>query len=931
MLRRHFMTNSVEKEDYVITYYADEKILIPGIKYYSVAYTHIKNIYMDLSNKLNFKILRSEYNANTGIGKWYIKLLNNIDDLKIACTAYDFIYDYDSGGGGFHPIFMIYGLDFNDDAGIGSEYDKRGKITKIVIPNGIEQTILLCTPIRTYNNDYTRIFDAVNSLQEIILPNTIKIIGNSTFMGCKIPIITIPPYVEEIHNSAFAFTESIIELPFIPPKIKDLNERIYLFGEDDSLIKAEDSIKSKFKCYPLSMDLYLQNEDWQTYKDLFDGYRTDADIIVDGFIDSHAYNKKDTYNIDNIGEISVCILPKFEYYAEFAKIYGDSIKKLYINSDCMIRHNSKYHINKCIEELYLLSGKHEITAYCYPYGKTSPDITTDIQKIYYNLEYVAVRFYLFPVYNSCVFLIKNINDLEFGNNVRYIPEHFICVENLSNNEILDFDFRNLESLGEYFIQKYDLYNTNNITMNMKFSNKIKYIGFNSLLQNTSYNIYINNINDIAKIYNNAGIGNILSNDGKINIYINDVLLENGELIIDVLNNPLFYNIQLPNVDIKLSDNVKSLPNNCFHLSNIKSIDLNKVESIGEKCFNYLYKHIDIIIPNTVKYIGSDAFSVQDQNNNPKLNITIEDIDALHYVGVNAFKYTNIEETLIEDVVYIGKTLYKINSTTITNIVCKEGIEYVNLNSIPNSVETITLPNSIKEIYFNNKVYISNQFYINKNSNFYMNCDYGTIYINNYCIGYKVVNNTDAISLKNETELIAQCSLANAVINIENGLPTNLKYINSGAFNNATFNVSNRDLILPENLEIIDDGAFRATKYKINGNDFTSTINIIANNKLRYIGNYAFNNTYVNTLDLSNSVIENLNYCISGNEYLYTLKLPKTIKKITYKDFYKLYNLQNIYYSGTIEEWNAIEKDTKYWYLNTIIKKIICVDGEITFF
>ena len=644
MLRRHFMTNSVEKEDYVITYYADEKILIPDIKYYGVDYRSIKNTSIDGFKELDFKILRSTYNTDTGYGEWYIKLLNNVNNLKIACTAYDYIYDGVNGGGVLDYTYMSYALDFNNAYNAGKEYDKRGKITKIVIPNGIEQTMLLCTYISTLDDD--RILDAINSLQEIILPDTIKIIGKSTFMGCKIPIITIPPYVEEIHWGAFAFTESNIELPFIPPKIKYdyfpdspidyLNKGIYLFGEDGTRIKAEDSIRSKFKCYPLSMDLYLQNEDWQTYKDLFDGYRTDADIIVDGYV-SNLYSKKYTYNVDNIGEISVYILYKIEYYGEFTEIFGDSIKKLYINSDCKIKHSLNYHINKCIQELYLLGGKHEIFAYCYPYGETSPNINTDIQKIYYNLEYVAVRFYAQPVWDSCVFLIKNINDLEFGDNVRYIPKNFICVENIPNNEILDLDFRNLESLGENFIKKYDFYSTNNIIINIRFSNKIKYIGFVSSMLNSSYNIYINNINDIAKIYSNIGIGN-LEHNGVVNLYINDILLENGELIIDILNNPLFYNIKLPNVDIKLSDNVKSLPDNCFKYSNIKSIDLNKIESIGENCFYFMNNNIDIIIPNTVKYIGSEAFVPQDSNNNNKLNIIVEDMDGLYYVGVNAFKY-----------------------------------------------------------------------------------------------------------------------------------------------------------------------------------------------------------------------------------------------------------------------------------------------------
>ena len=63
--------------------------------------------------------------------------------------------------------------------------------------------------------------------------------------------------------------------------------------------------------------------------------------------------------------------------------------------------------------------------------------------------------------------------------------------------------------------------------------------------------------------------------------------------------------------------------------------------------------------------------------------------------------------------------------------------------------------------------------------------------------------------------------------------------------------------------------------------------------------------------------------------LESITFGKALKKIGYGAFYAC--KAEIIYEGTVEEWNAIEKDEK-WQVYTdadwVLKKIVCTDGEI---
>ena len=58
-----------------------------------------------------------------------------------------------------------------------------------------------------------------------------------------------------------------------------------------------------------------------------------------------------------------------------------------------------------------------------------------------------------------------------------------------------------------------------------------------------------------------------------------------------------------------------------------------------------------------------------------------------------------------------------------------------------------------------------------------------------------------------------------------------------------------------------------------------------------------------------------------------IEVPKTVTNIGASAFYYSKSIENIYYAGTMEEWNAITKGSN-WKSQTTLKTITCTDGII---
>ena len=80
-----------------------------------------------------------------------------------------------------------------------------------------------------------------------------------------------------------------------------------------------------------------------------------------------------------------------------------------------------------------------------------------------------------------------------------------------------------------------------------------------------------------------------------------------------------------------------------------------------------------------------------------------------------------------------------------------------------------------------------------------------------------------------------------------------------------------------------------------------------------------------TLNQNVTIIWNLSF--TGCTSLSSINIPKEIEKMDYRLFYGCVSLSEITFDGTIEEWNALEKDA-YWNEGSAITKVICTDGNV---
>lgn len=67
--------------------------------------------------------------------------------------------------------------------------------------------------------------------------------------------------------------------------------------------------------------------------------------------------------------------------------------------------------------------------------------------------------------------------------------------------------------------------------------------------------------------------------------------------------------------------------------------------------------------------------------------------------------------------------------------------------------------------------------------------------------------------------------------------------------------------------------------------------------------------------------------IVQNENLYSITFGRALKRIETGGLEYNSALEHIYYEGTIQDWQNVEKEI-YWDLGTSINKIFCVDGTI---
>ena len=122
---------------------------------------------------------------------------------------------------------------------------------EIVIPNNIDGKAV--TIIGTCDISGNRPFgECVKTLEHVVLPNTLKIIGNMCFVDCeKLTAVDMPDSLKEIRVYAFSNCTSLEKLT-IPDTVKDihfwaLDETAWFRNFPDDYVVAGDGILCGYK------------------------------------------------------------------------------------------------------------------------------------------------------------------------------------------------------------------------------------------------------------------------------------------------------------------------------------------------------------------------------------------------------------------------------------------------------------------------------------------------------------------------------------------------------------------------------------------------------------------------------------------------------------------------------------------------------------
>lgn len=240
---------------------------------------------------------------------------------------------------------------------------------------------------------------------------------------------------------------------------------------------------------------------------------------------------------------------------------------------------------------------------------------------------------------------------------------------------------------------------------------------------------------------------------------------------------------------------------------------------------------------------------------------------------------------------------------LTNIEIPEGVKVLGYRAFYDceNISHFSIPKSVTNIY--DEVFLNTAWYNNQAE--------GLVYLDDCCLGYLGLHQ-GALSLNENTRVIASAAFSNQSAITEVKLPNSLITIGSYAFNGCS-NLT--EIIIPNSVTEIGYGAFSDCSNMTKVNLPTGLTEIKSDLFIRSgikeihipssvtkIGEWAFQSCdNLTSLEIPNSVTEIGQYAFSLCRNLTSVVLPNTITKINFATFWECMQLTSITIPSSIEE------------------------------
>ncbi len=333
---------------------------------------------------------------------------------------------------------------------------------------------------------------------------------------------------------------------------------------------------------------------------------------------------------------------------------------------------------------------------------------------------------------------------------------------------------------------------------------------------------------------------------------------------------------------------------------------------GEAFYELGLTEVNIDYP--LNSVGKNIFHNNNQLVSVNFNSTINSFANEGYV----FYTTSVEHVKLPDNLTVLKGFFY-NCDNLKNIDLPETLLEVGSSAFSNcsSLESLTFPDSVT-IIANNAIY---------------ECEN----LKSVTFGKGVSSNIDALLLKlsyleevnfsvenvtyksiggviysyNGENLISSCKSVSENYTVLDGTVT----IRNSAFKN---NKVIKSVVVSGGVTKIEQDAFYGC---------SNLVQINLPNTVTEIGKYAFHMANLSSISFPNGLEVIEEYVVATNRYLTRVEIPASVTTIKDYAFYYCYSIEEFVYLGTIAQWNAINKQSR-WNDHTSFTVVHCSDGDI---